>query len=396
LETKKIKVCYVISVLKNSTGKGGHFHSLKALVDEIEKEVSVSVIVIGAKIPDVIALSNLEVFNIKTNWDVFTFFDIFKIKEKINKICPDIIHAYDNTSLIIINALNLLGKKPVIFTKCGGENPSKKLLPQPYSKTIICFSEENLAYYKNDYKFKDSILFHIPNRSKNIFSDNICAEKIRSVVGSGLVILRIGRFSPFHKKTFEQTIALFKELSSNKNLNKIKLVLIGAIESEDVLNELKESCKGWDIFFFTEDEYTTEASRLICVGDFVVGTGRSLMEAASKGKVLLTPIKNGRFPIIVDEVSFEECFKTNFSARNIVLSYNEKENIDKINKAVQDNKYKKSLEEFSKRIFDEYFDIKKSAELHLKIYFSAKKDVSFIKSICYTIVGLVRLIRIVQ
>lgn len=393
---KKLKVCYIISVLKNSTGKGGHFHSLKTLVDEIQNEITVSVIVIGTRMPEILESLNLEVVYVSTKWNVYAIFDVLKVQKIIKKIDPDVIHAYDRSSLNIINVLNLLYKKHVVFTKCGGENPLKRLFPHPYSKTVICFSEENLNYYEDNYIFRGAKFFYIPNRSKKIFAEKSAIGKMINVIGEGTVFLRIGRFSTFHKKSFEQTIALFKELSSHEEIplsTPIKLVLIGAIESENVFIDLKRSCVGYDVFFFTKDEYTVEASRLINVGSFVIGTGRSLMEAAAMGKVLLSPIKNGKFPVLIDEMSFKECFRTNFSARNVVLSYDEKENINKIVKAIQNKEYKKSLEIFSYKMFADHFDIKKSVERHLHIYDSIGEKVSFVRSTYYMFLGIIRWVK---
>jgi glycosyltransferase involved in cell wall biosynthesis len=371
---KKLKVCYVISVLKNSTGKGGHFHSLKTLVDELSHDIDVDIVVVGTNPTPIFDFCKPNIMFVETKWNRFAIFDIMKCIKIIKKIDPDVIHAYDTMSLRIVNVARLFClRKPVFYTKCGGPNPKSKA-GISYSPNIIFFSKENMNFYRKINKLKDSNFYLIPNRVKKITTDKDGVEKIRNIIGEGAVLLRIGRFSSFHEKSFKQTVNLFNELSSLKDIPPLKLVLIGAIESKEVYGNIRNSIVDKSkVFLFTENEYTKEASKFIDIADLVVGTGRSLMEAASLGKILLTPQKEERLPVLVDENSFEDCFKTNFSDRNIVKNYIEEENLEKIKKSLKDESFNNNLKQFCINSFNENFDIEKSATKQKDLYFLSKK-----------------------
>ncbi len=114
------------------------------------------------------------------------------------------------------------------------------------------------------------------------------------------------------KKSALGAIELLKCLR-NDNID-VQLLLLGTIQERYVYEEII-SHKSDDIVVVTDDVFTVNASRLIGIGDIVVGTGRGAMEAALQGKVLLSPVEDLPTPVLVTPGNIETFLHYNFSDR---------------------------------------------------------------------------------
>jgi len=182
-----------------------------------------------------------------------------------------------------------------------------------------------------------------------------------------MIIMRISRITSHYESSLIQSINLANDLKE-EGLS-IKLFIVGVIQSKSLYVKLQSLAKNnEDILFFTDDRYTINASKLIDVADFVIGTGRGIMEAASKNKVLLTPMSNAKYPVLIDQNNFESLFKTNFSPRNSLRNYSDSTNFDKIVNTMQNkNKYVNAVN-FIEKEYKAKFDIRTAIPMYIDFY----------------------------
>ncbi len=352
-------------------GRGGHFYSLRTISEAIKAYTDIIIVNIGVRMSPVIEDAGLKSFHLNFNGK-----NIFQVVKKIQRIInsenPTILHPFDIKALAIARIASYWNKIPLVFTKCGGPNPQKYF---PFVDNLILFSKENFDYFKKDLKFKKSTLYYLPNRIKHIEDDNENIKEIKNLTKDRVVFMQIARIGLAYEGSILQSLTLIEKLV--KDGFKVVLVLIGTIESFEVLNRLK-SVNGFEsTIFFNDDRFTINASKNLNAADFVIGTGRGLMEAASKGKVLLTPMKRAVFPVLVDKKTADSFLYTNFSPRNYIKDFNENENYNQIQCLIKDKKEYLMYQRFVKKMFREHFDLKAIESRYMNLYATIEYNPSY-------------------
>lgn len=355
-----MKILFFISV--HGHGRGGHFHSLNHISRRLGEENDVSIISIGPGKSDIIE-SNPH-FRKHINYKGFDILKLRRvIKNEIKIFSPDIYHCFDVGSYNIIRLIISSKKHRIVLNKCGGPNP----VEFPYVKNIVLFSKENQEWFEGQNKFKKTNVFLIPNRviPLELITDYHPINKEKD----DFVFVRICRIGLNYKKSILDSMNLISKLYES-NFKKIKLYIIGAVEDEDVLKDLKynEHVVNGRIVFLTQSEYTSEASKMLYLADAVIGTGRGLMEAASLKKPILTIDKNRNIPVLLDENHFMDAFKTNFSERNTFKELNTHDNLNNISKLIYNLNYYNEVSSFAYNCFNMYFNINKVTELYISAY----------------------------
>jgi len=350
-----MRVIYLVTTLRH--GIGGHIYSLQTTAGSLMEQIDVEIVNIGIKPSPVLDNSKINYQFIFCNG--FNFLSVIK---KLNVIIknnePDILHAFDDKAFLFARIVSYKNKIPIILTKCGGENQKK----YPYNKDLVLFSQENIDFYKSYNKFKSARFHFIPNRVAQFSDNNLLIDEIKRKIGNRISILRITRISTYYEDSILQSIRLIDHLVAEGYKNVI-LVIIGVVESKDVLRKISSP----NILLFTDEKYTKNAKKLINAFDFVIGTGRGLMEAASKGKILLSPSKYYKFPILVDRFVFKNLLSTNFSERNNP-NIKEEDNFNKILRCIDSVDEQQKITAFSNEIFDKYFNIKSVTNQYLELY----------------------------
>ena len=214
----------------------------------------------------------------------------------------------------------------------------------------------------------------IPNRIIEPAVDNERINLLKSKynLDNKFVILRIGRVTKHYQKTIEQTINLVHHLI--KAGFTVCFIHIGKIQDTNLLKDLMNLCYKLElsdsVFFEYDDIFIKNASELIGLGDFIVGTGRGFMEASAAGKWILVPNDNTTFPLLVTQDNFDIAFKFNFSPR-IVCNISPTENLKSIEKIITNN-IKQC--DFARQWFDSYFNINNAIEKYLNYYSMAIYD----------------------
>lgn len=343
-------------------GKGGHFHSLNTIANAVGETENVHVINLGVQPSEVLDESNYRVSFVDFNGYNFLFV-YFKIKKLVKQLKPDAIHAFDVESFAFSRLFSKERKQASFLNKCGGPNPNKYF---PIANNLVLFSKENKAYFENKERYNKTNCTLIPNRVKPVQLNNSRIESFYVKHGKAeLSILRIARIGKHYHKSISQAINLVSWLKT-KGL-KVRLIVIGTIQSETNYNEILEEIKSKnledDVIVETSDEFTYNASELLDVGDVIIGTGRNFMEASSLNKMLLVPYKDADYPLLVTDANFDAIFTTNFSPRTQVTDFNEEANLEHIYKLLKDdNKIA------SKPWFESNFNVEKGVGLYKNLY----------------------------
>jgi len=358
-----MKIVYLITALGH--GRGGHFFDLATIAEEARRQGHfVTVVVVGRMASPVFKNAHYEVLFVPcSGWNIF--FTIGRLFHLIGRRQVDIYHAFDPSSFAFSRLLSYWSGTRSILTKCGGPNPTGLYYPIP--DVLIVFSNENLDYFKRRELYRHTEIPLIPNRVGRYESpqENDMAI-LRETAGGNKVFLRISRINRIYRRSLEQSITLIRELQA---LDKpVALFIIGVVEDQAVYHEMLTASSGSPVFFFTEDSFTTNASRFIGIADFVVGVGRGLMEAASLGKVLLSPIENGDIPVLISDKTLTTLFDTNFSGRASVPDFRKEKELNSIVELLDDKAAFERQQEFSHHIFSEYFDVKKAIVRYEELY----------------------------
>jgi glycosyltransferase involved in cell wall biosynthesis len=109
------------------------------------------------------------------------------------------------------------------------------------------------------------------------------------------------------------------------------------------------------------------------VADYVIGLGRGLMEAAAKGKALLTFVTQDEVPALVVEGNFEALFETNFSPRNRVTGYDPAANYQAIRRSLSNRDELRRLQHRSLELFRQHFSAERAAERYGEVYRSVHR-----------------------
>jgi len=364
-----MKICYLISSHGlGGKGGGGHFYSLKTTAEAVKEKCDCVVADIGVNESPVIKSANVKSYHIR-----FMGLNVVNAMRSLNKIMvqekPNVLHAFDTDSYFFARLVGFMYKKPSILTNCLSVGPPRFY---PYADHLIFYSAENKRYFEQMRKYKRAGLHLIPNRASRVKTDFQRINNIRAYVdNNSKVFLRIVRFSRTYKADMIQSINLVNRL--NKIGYPCQLVFIGALQNKEVFDEIAQF-QSERIKLFHSDEYTINASELIDIADFVIGTARGFMEAASLGKILLTPSKNGKYPLLVTEESFHEAFDLNFFPLNRLKSYDEEENYKNIVRALSEESFSAILKRQSGLWFEQYFNIDNVVDTYCDIYRSLTYD----------------------
>jgi hypothetical protein len=367
-----MKILFLIS--SNGKGAGGHYNSLVQISSEIAKRHSVKLILLGKGDSPIIKSSPNFEQHIKYGKSIRDLILLNReLKSIFERFNPDVIHCFDTDSLNKILILRFFKLSiPIVWNKCGGKNPLHT--NHQHADAIVVFSKENQDWYIQNKNYNDKEIFLISNRVKSL--ERLPFEKQKEKASEDkLTFLRISRLGGAYDFTLNQTFNLLDKLSETLP---IEFYLVGTIQDQDIFQKIVDTAmtKSYVVNIIT-DERAYRGSDFLYLADFVIGTGRSFMEATSLGIPTLTPAKNSNIPILVDKSNVEVFLSTNFSERNVAQQDSEFQTLQNIDNAYNNKSYKAALTKDSIDLFDEYFGTSVILAKYEKVYkFVLDKDSS--------------------
>ncbi len=355
-----MKVLYTIYSKRGSIG--GHLFSLEHILTSLSGYVDVVVMHINHYSEFV---DNLPFETVHLSPEQINRKDINRI---LNDIAPDVIHCFDAQSYLILSYYTFFKNYKFVLTKPGGKI-SKYCFYSPYCKDYVLFSQENFRSLKSNLRFISSNLHLIPNRVNGKLLSINKREETKTFTFFQVIRINKGKHQQILKSL--NLILLLKRKGINVNF-----ILAGVVNHKEELSfinrYIKDNQLDENISIIT-DERAKKGSSLLYLGDCIIGTGRSVMEAACLGKVILVPNNKTDFPILLDNDSFNDLFEYNFSGRSNRNTDDTEWN--KIIKLVSDINYRNDVLLNIKEICNLHFLITADIiEKYLNIYKSLKKS----------------------
>jgi glycosyltransferase involved in cell wall biosynthesis len=277
---------------------------------------------------------------------------------------PDVLHSFDASSFYFARIAAWWHNVRLVHTKCGGPNPTGGYFPLP--DDLVVFSVENQEFFSTRRRFRHTRVRLIPNRVNEVPQDAARIARLReNIAGAEVVFLRIGRLAPCYEEATLQAARLAQRLRADGVPARfLQIGVVHVVES----GERVRAALGEQDRLLTEPEFTLNAGELIDAADFVVGTGRSFMEAASRGRVLLAPLEGSTCPVLVTSDNWRELFRTNFSPRGRIAGFDSEANYQAILRIARSPEACRQYADFSRRLFDEHFSAAAAVPAYLKVY----------------------------
>lgn len=335
-------------------GVGGHYHSLDQISKEVGKGHKVGIVTMGLHPSPILSENPFFLKHIHLSGKIKKMFSLNReLKGVIKNFKPDLLHCFDTASLNRLLILPATFSFPLVLNKCGGPNPFGN--NYQHANALVVFSAENHQWFENNPNYKKENVFLIANRVEKL---KLLPEEQRKEKKdtNKITFLRITRIGGAYEKTLLDSFRMIEDL---KDDHPVQLIVVGKVQKQERFAFFKQEAEKRRLpVQFITDERASKASDFLYLADFVIGTGRSFMEALSLGFPVLTPAKNTDWPVLVNERNFKFFFSTNFSERNIADPVSIKENKGDIeqliaNKKAYLNKQKKSI-----ALFEEYLGTK--------------------------------------
>lgn len=308
-----MRLLLIASLISDRTsGLGGHYSSvrdLSAAFADAWPDADVEVLTIGNVRPLVLADDNLRSRHITTN-DRSLLSTVRAVLRFSGEYRPTHVHAFDNKSFVFARLIAWQLDAKIYITRPGGPNPTRYF---PSAPDIICFSAENHRYLRRLRKHVSSEVHLIPQRIIEPKWDDDRISDLKRRAGGLPILLRVARLTRFNETSIRQTIELSRTLSRHDVEH--SLVIVGSPNDTALVADLAAQLREQDVLL-TEREFTVGAEHLTRAARGVVGSGRTLIEAAMAGAVLYAPLSGRKAPTLVTRLNWRILAEKNFSSRS--------------------------------------------------------------------------------
>tara|TARA_B100000780_G_scaffold272239_2_gene234181 strand:+ start:847 stop:2016 length:1170 start_codon:yes stop_codon:yes gene_type:complete len=379
-------------ITSSGQGSGGHYHSLLHISNLISNHISVGVISVGNNESPVVLQSDNYIEHIY--FRSLTDYVIFRkrLNQRIVEFNPDVVHFFDTESLNLVLLVNSLKKYLVVLNKCGGQNPNRSKWQQV--SELVLFSKENYNWFKNHESNSWMNLHLIPKRVTPPVKGNYLNHPEQKSKEK-ITFLRVSRLGGAYEKTLLDSFNLIEKLSEEYP---VELIVVGRIQDEKRFLELRSNGEKRNLpVKYITDARASKGSSFLYLADFVIGTGRSLMEGLSVGKPCLAPVRNSSKPVLITDDNFQALFETNFSERGFVSDQQLSLSLTEIKKIIEDSSLMQQYGEKSSNYFDQYFNINSAFTDYELVYKSGLDNKSKVnlrlKNMLYIFKQLVTMIK---
>ena len=191
--------------------------------------------------------------------------------------------------------------------------------------------------------------------------DLVAQSLLRTDIGlsdDDMAIVRIGRLHEHYSAVNRAALALAARLRAAGL--RARMILIGTAQSPNEYRALN-ALKGADDAIVSDERFTDQASRLLGMFRYNVGTGRGFMEGAALGQVMFcaSQYSDGDLPLLVSDENFQKFFDGNFSPR-IRPDVSQAENWDRILQMAKHRAIQARLSTASRDWFVKFFSAESS------------------------------------
>jgi len=364
-----MKIIYVISAFESAnTGAGGHYYSLQTIAEafkEYTPSADVSILSFGDFFPLALESSPIPVEHIDVRLGGIP--SLFDALQRIASSGVTHLHAFDRKAFFFARVIGILSASKIYLTKPGGPNPKFYF---PVCEDLFLFSRENLEYFTGHGRFNRCRKHLLPNRVKPPkLNDPRVGELSSRLKARNFIILRIARIGEYYLESIRQTVNLAQALREMGQ--PATALLIGYIQSENTLSQIKEMLHQDDVVI-TDKYFAQQASGLIPVANAVVGTGRSLMEAALCDRLVLCPIVGSGLPLLVRRQNVQELMSTNFSERSVMPRMRD-DALAMLRQCMSDQGKLTELLDETRLFAAEYFNVADAMPMYERIYSSKQR-----------------------
>lgn len=351
-------------------GQGGHINSTIELVREIKKiNKSLNFYLLAPDGDKSRYFKELDVKIFKNqnhpNIYFYNFFYLLDAYKLIFKHKIDLIHCMDYKSLKPLTYLNLLFRKPIIFTKAGGP-PSMNIIPSV--SNFIVYSDELKDHYKNSKLLLD-------NKEPKVIKARINNKNYQSQeylkIDGCLKIFVAMRLKNEKKGLLDN---LFSELSQVTTMfYDVEVNIAGDGELINFYKNQSESiCKinsKIKVNFLNEINCKKTIDNYIRNSHLVVGHGRGILEPMASGKAVVILGFNSIGSILVNSKNVDRFSYHNFSGRNLKKSKND----ISLKELIQTKNVEKLLINQNTKYIKENYDASIGAQKTLILYSKSEK-----------------------
>ncbi len=357
----------------DAAGIGGHLYTVQALAEALASRIERVVVSVGGATSPALEALDCPKYKLAFGCGRLRRCERERFVQIVRAEKPDVIHAFDPVSCAFARMAARRCGCGWLLTQCGGPNPVGRHLWSyfPQVPRLVVFSEENERFFRETRRFRKTRIWRIPNRINEVGPDWEKIGALRKQLDPARpVLLRVGRISPRYGQTAEKCIRLVKRLVSDGI--PAQLVFLGVVHDEQTAKTLGDELGDFGRVI-SDPEFVAKASAVLDVGDLVVGTGRGLMEAAARGRIILVPARSGRLPALVNAENWESLFRANFSERSEVQPWDEERNYANIRKVLQDSETRQRHVQFSRGLYEEHFALSRVVDQYGAIYEEARE-----------------------
>lgn len=351
------KLIFVVAGSKR--GLGGHHFSVRDIAETAHPYYKAEVVQVGAK-------HNPAFESLQSN---FTFFkvclhrplSISRALKRFRKFArePAIgFIAFDYFSLALIRLASCGLSNPCILCKPGGKNWPIRTKNIP---AVLLFSRENFAYLRSKQPELAKRAVLIQGRVKGLSASNPAAHLELKPFRFSKKIICVARFAPEKKCIFDRSITFFERYYADAE--DACLLLIGLPSHPEVVAyvqaQVKRSITSHKIFILTTAEYYQNASRFFSSAEFLVGNGRTVIEALSCGTPALVAIDSREYPVLLTRESVDALVYWNLSTRSILDGDTYDSSLKRTEHALSNQTMWESLSKDSLALFQSEFSILK-------------------------------------
>ena len=351
-------------------GQGGHINSTLELIREIKKNKKETIFYLLAPYGEkskYFQELNVKVFESQNHPNIYLYKFLYAIYlcRLLFKHQIDLIHCMDYKSLKPVTYLNLLFRKPIIFTKAGGP-PSKEKIPSV--SNFIVYSDELKEHYISS---KLTLEQKQPKVIKaRICSKNCVQQKALKVEGR-LKIFVAMRLEKEKKGLLDN---LFSELSHVKQMNQnVELNIAGGGELLSFYKKKSDLiCKNnirMEVNFLGEITCIETINNYNLTSHLVVGHGRGILEPMAIGKAVVILGFNSLGSVLINSNNVHRFSFHNFSGRNLKI----KKGDITLKELIESKDLETLLKNQNAKYIKENYDSQIGALDTLKLYDESKK-----------------------